>query len=188
VSTAPVPDVMLGPSSQLLDALGRGELDAAVVSLPLDREDLESLSLASTCLHAAMRHDDRLAQATALSLADLSHRTVAIPAPEPQPVAIRRLRRQLEEHGLTQLRELPPDMLLLAAYVRHSDAVAFAPSPRASGACCVFADPAFAVVPLADPPDFHLGLAWRRHDHPSAILDALLAAVRAQWGGHEITP
>lgn len=180
-------DVTFAPSSELLPALTRGELELAVVHLPLDRRDLDSMVLASYRFSIAMRADDPLAAASELTLDDIAHRTLTIGPPTPQPLAMNRMRQRLADAGITSFHEMPDhDAIRLASHIRRNHGLTLTVAPGSGGPSKVFDDPAFAVVPLNDDRlEFLLGLAWRRSavDDDEVVRD-LVHAAHNEWGGH----
>ncbi|MEV5409890.1 LysR family transcriptional regulator [Thermopolyspora sp. NPDC052614] len=182
-------DTTIAPSAELLPALERGELDAALVHLPLDRPRLDSLVVARYLFFLVMRSDDPLATASELSLQDLWHRTLTVGPPTPQPLAMNRLHRRLKEAGITSFHQLPDhDAVKLASHIRHSHGVALTLHPRNGGSARVFDDPAFAVVPLRDDLVFLLGVAWRRsRAQQDDVVRELVRAVRQEWSGRTLT-
>jgi DNA-binding transcriptional LysR family regulator len=177
-------DVTMAPSSELLPDLERGLLDAALVHLPLESPELDSLVVARYSFLIAMRADDPLATAPSLTLADLVDRTLAIGPPTPQPVAMNRLHAYLRSVGLRSFHQMSDhDPTLLAAHIRRSRGVTLTLDPRSGGHARVFDDPAFAVVPLCDDNlEFLLGLAWSRADAArDEVVRELVHAARAEW-------
>jgi DNA-binding transcriptional LysR family regulator len=177
-------DVTLAPSSDLLPALERGDLDAAMVHLPLERPDLDSLVVARYTFLVAMRADDPLATAAELTLADVAHRTVTIGPPTPQPVAMNRLHRYLKDAGITSFHRMPDqDSVMLASHIRRSRGITLTTSPGNGGSARVFDDPAFAVVPVRDDNlEFLLGIAWRRSQvGRDEVVRDLVHSVRGEW-------
>jgi DNA-binding transcriptional LysR family regulator len=180
-------EVAFAPSSELLPALAQGDLDAAVVHLPLADPDLSALPLASYRFHAAMRSDDPLALRNEIAVADLAGHTVVSIAPTVQPLAMARMRDELVARGITRFHVLPvADTVLVAAHVRRTGSVTLTLG-LASGAASsrVFDDAAFAFVPLSDSPDFHLGLAWATARRDDPVVGAVVDAVGELWGGEE---
>ncbi|WP_261561551.1 LysR family transcriptional regulator [Frankia tisae] len=169
-------DLIHNPSSELLPALDRGELDLALVHLPVDDPSLDVLPLVAYRLRVAMRADDELATRTCLHLADLRDREILLTPTRLQPVAMRRLTDRLEQVGhahVVTMRE--QDLLLLANTIRRSRQLTLTGSVNSGPAGRVFADPVFALVPLAPGEiDFQLGLAWSR---ATAARDARITAV-----------
>jgi DNA-binding transcriptional LysR family regulator len=182
-------EVATAPSSELIADLERGRLDAALVHLPLERPELDSLVVARYSFLVAMRADDPLASAPSLTLADLADRTLAIGPPTPQPVAMNRLHTLLRNAGLRSFHQMSDhDPTLLAAYIRRGRGVTLTLDPRSGGHARMFDDPAFAVVPVRDDIEFLLGLAWRRADviRGEAVHD-LVRAARAEWADHALS-
>ena len=180
-------DVAFAPSSELLPALVRGDLDVAVVHLPLADPGLSTIPLAAYRFHAAMRSDDPLALREEIALVELAGHTVVSIAASVQPLAMARMREELVARGITRFQELAvSDTVLVAAHVRRTGSVTLTLG-LASGAASsrVFDDPAFAVVPLSDSPDFHLGLAWATARRSDAVVAAVVDAVTELWGGAE---
>ncbi|MCM3924814.1 LysR family transcriptional regulator [Frankia sp. AiPs1] len=169
-------DLVHNPSSELLPALDRGELDLALVHLPVDDPALDVLPLVAYRLRVAMRADDELATRSCLHLADLRDREILLTPTRLQPLAMRRLQDRLEQVGharVVTMRE--QDLLLLANTVRRSRQLTLTGSVNSGPAGRVFADPVFALVPLAAGEiDFQLGLAWSR---ATAARDPRITAV-----------
>lgn len=182
-------DVTVAPSAELLPALERSELEAALVHLPLDRPELDSLVVARYMFSAVMRADDPLAGASGLLLKDLTHRTVTVGPPTPQPVAMNRLHQRLKDAGITSFHQMPDhDSVMLASHIRRSHGLALTLDPRNGGSARVFDDPAFAVIPLRDDLEFLLGVAWRRtRVERDALVYDLVAAMRDEWAGNALT-
>lgn len=183
-------DVASAPSSELLPELDRGRLDAALVHLPLQRPELDSLVVARYTFFVVMRADDPLAGAAALALTDLVDRTITTSPPTPQPVAMNRLYAQLRSAGIRSFHQMSDhDSTVLATHIRRSRGLALTLDPRTGGWARVFDDPAFAVVPLReDNIEFLLGVAWRRAEvcRDDVVRD-LVHAARTEWVGHVLT-
>jgi DNA-binding transcriptional LysR family regulator len=183
-------DVMLAPSSELLPYLERGQLDAALVHLPLERPDLDSLVVARYTFVLAMRADDPLASSEGLSLRDIADRTLTIGPPTPQPLAMNRLNAYLRDAGVRSFHQMPDtDATMLASHIRRSRGLTLTLHPSAGGSARVFDDPAFAVVPLLDDNiEFLLGLAWRRADLVSdECVRDIVHAARVEWAGQVLS-
>ncbi|GIF26710.1 DNA-binding transcriptional LysR family regulator [Actinoplanes tereljensis] len=179
-------EVELAPSSELLPALSRGELDAAVVHLPVDEPVVQTLPLASYRFNIVMRRDDPLAGRPALAVADLSDRTVVTMPLSLQPRAMQQMRDELMSKGLGRLRSVAgPDSAMIAGHVRRTGDLALSLAPATGGSARVFDDPAFAIVPLTDGPRFHLGLAWLAARADDPVVSRTVTAVRAGWAEGE---
>jgi len=177
-------DVRMAPSAELLPDVESGALEIALVHLPVERPQLESLPIARYQFMVAMRSDDPLAQATELKLADLADRTFTGISARVQPAAMNRFHDYLAKAGITKFHQLPDnDTSLVASHVRRSHSLTLTISPAAGGPSRVFDDPAFALVPLHDDElDFTVGVAWRRDRSEAADVAALVQAARRAWG------
>jgi DNA-binding transcriptional LysR family regulator len=174
-------------SSRLLEALARSELDAAVVHLPVDPAVAGTLPLAAYRFRVVLRRDDPLADREQVSIDDLAGRVFLLMESTLQPLAMSRFGQQLRTRGVHRMRVVPDaDIVRVASEVRRTGDVTLTLSPATGGAARVFDDPAFAVVPLADPLDFHLGLAWRADKADDLVVAALLDAVRERWADGEL--
>jgi DNA-binding transcriptional LysR family regulator len=179
-------EVTLAPSAELLPAVSRGELDAAVVHLPVGDPAMEALTLASYRFHVAMRRDDPLAGRDVLALADLAERTVVSYPLTLQPLAMQGLRDELVSRGLRHVRLLAgADGAMLAADVRRTGDLAFTLAPETGGTARIFDDPAFAIVPLVDSPQFRLGLVWLGDRGADRVVGGMVGAVRERWSQGE---
>jgi DNA-binding transcriptional LysR family regulator len=183
-------DVAMAPSSELIPDLERGPLDMALVHLPLERPELDSLVVARYTFVLAMRADDPLAGSEGLSLADIGERTMTIGPPTPQPVAMNRLHAYLRDSGIRSFHQMPDnDTTMLASHIRRSRGITLTLHPDSGGSARVFDDPAFAVVPLIDDNiEFLLGVAWRRADAVTDdVIRDLVHAAKAEWAGHALS-
>jgi DNA-binding transcriptional LysR family regulator len=182
-------EATVAQSAELLPALARGELDAALVHLPLDRPRLDSLVVARYLFCAAMRADDPLATASELTLKDLAHRTLTIGPPTPQPVAVNLFHERLRNAGITSFHQMPDnDAVMLASRIRRDGGVTLTIDPRNGGSARVYDDPAFAVVPLRDDLDFLLGVAWNRsRARQDDVVRELVRVARQEWAGRRLT-
>jgi DNA-binding transcriptional LysR family regulator len=174
--------VELCSNEELAAMLAVGTLDLAVDYLPVGRSGLASRPLLSYRMGVAMRADDPLAGRPALVLADLADRTVQLLCTDPVPVSVTRVRRQMEERGVRDVRFYPvPDVVRLAEHVRRTGDISLAFVNVRTGATRAFHDPAFAVVPVTDGPDLELGVAWRADRADDCVLASVLAEVSARW-------
>lgn len=176
-------DVRLAMSSVLIPELLRGDVDAALVHLPLDERRLESVIVGNYPFFLAMRADDSLAGNTGIRLTDLGGRTVTMPDQTTQPVAIRHIWEVMEAAGVTSMQRLAgADAFMQASHIRRTRGVALTVDPALGGPSAVYADPAYTMVPIVDDNlRFTLGVAWRRDARRTdALLDRLLSRVEAQ--------
>lgn len=180
-------DVALAPSAELLPGLSRGELDAAVVHLPVDEPVMATLPLASYRFNVVMRRNDPLAGRESLAVAELSDRKVVTLPFSLQPRAMQQMHDELMSKGLRHLRPVAgADSAMVAGHVRRTGDLTLSTAPEAGGSARVFDDPAFAIVPLTDGPQFHLGLAWLTARAGDPVVSDTVAAVRKRWSAGEL--
>jgi DNA-binding transcriptional LysR family regulator len=176
--------VELRSGPDLFSLLTSGELDLMVDYLPLGRAGVRSYSLRSYHMGVAMRVDDALAARDSLTIADIADRTIQLPAYQPAPPAVLRLRRQLEDRGARHVQLFPaPDIIALSEHVRRTGDLSLAFVNVRTGANRVFEDPAFVVVPAVDGPDLDLGVAWHADREAAEPVSTLLAEVLQRWPG-----
>lgn len=150
-------------SAQLLQQMVHGEIDAAVVHLPVSADGLGSVPIARYRFTLAVPSDDPLAEHDSAAPSDLVGRRVLLLPTSMQPAAMSRLRQWAIEAGAGEVEEVGlADLPLLAGRLRRERAVTFAVEhsavPGPSG-------PGIRHVPLTgDPIEFLLGVAWRRDD------------------------
>jgi DNA-binding transcriptional LysR family regulator len=150
-------------SSVLLHRMCHGEIDVAVVHLPVSRPGLASTPLARYRFSLRVSSDDPLAQREAVTVADLAGRRFLVLPSAMQPEAMASLHSLAHEVGAETVEEVGlADVPLLAGQIRRERAVTFglthAESPMSVG-------PGVTSVPFAeDPVEFVLGVAWRDDD------------------------
>lgn len=173
-------DVTLGPSADLISAVVAGDIDLAVVHLPVEEPLLDALPLARYRVSAVLRRDDPLAGRPELGLADLARHTHVTMAESVQPAAMGRMRRELAARGITRTETVPPaDVLMMAAKVRRCGSVAFVPTE--GDVRRMFDDPQLATVPVRDAPAMEVGVVWRAAgDHPDPAVSAVVARLTAE--------
>ncbi|MCG2801663.1 MAG: LysR family transcriptional regulator [Cellulomonas sp.] len=156
-------DVEVGAASALLPRLDSGEVDLALVQLPLGRPQVSTMVLAAYDVWVVMRADNPLAVHDTLSLAQLAGRTLTLGSPHVEPVAMATMIANLRAHGVRDLVELPEfDHVKLSAHIRHSGGLALTLHPDTGGSARIFDDGAFRLVKLTDAGfKFSLGAAWR---------------------------
>ncbi|MFJ8025495.1 LysR family transcriptional regulator [Streptomyces sp. NPDC096311] len=175
----------LAASAELLPALQAGDLDLAVVHLPVGTPDFESLPLVRGRLAIAMRADDPLAARESLGLPDLVDRAVVATSSKVHPSVVNALHRSLREAGVTRLVELPHnDSVQVAAQVRRTGVLSLTLNGLAHPSARVFDAPEYAVVPLAEPDlAMHVGVVWCPGSEQRVRgLTDVLAALRADFG------
>jgi DNA-binding transcriptional LysR family regulator len=171
-----------GGTIELSRRVATGELDAALVYLPLPDEALAHGLWRQLKMSVAMRNDDPLAQAESLTLEDLRGRHVIHPVARLHPKMTEEHRALFDQAGIRA--ELDDPLTLgsteRAAQVWARRIACFV--TRDSGAIVerVFAPPEFVVIPLAEPAfTIKLALIWsddvrRRHPALDSVLQSLL--------------
>jgi DNA-binding transcriptional LysR family regulator len=164
-------------SSVLLHRMCHGEIDVAIVHLPVSRVGLASAPLARYRFRLGVPSDDPLAQREAVTMLDLAGRRILLLPLAMQPEAMASLHSLAREVSAESVEEVGlADVPLLAGRIRRERAVTFGvthtESPVPSG-------PGITWVPFAeDPVEFVLGVAWRnddpvRRDRLAELLTAL---------------
>ncbi|MBW8869803.1 MAG: hypothetical protein JF563_03370, partial [Acidobacteriales bacterium] len=90
-----------GDTVHLLQRLERGDLDCAILTLPVVGPYWQVTHFASTPLVACMRSDDPLTERSVVSLSDLEKRLTIFRDPDGHPSAHARLIQMLTEAGVT---------------------------------------------------------------------------------------
>jgi len=172
-------DVVLGSSAELLDQLRHGTLDIAVVHVPVEDPALEVLEMASYGFDLAMRYDDVLADRQAISLTEITDRTVVVVSDSVQPAVMGHMRSALAAAGINRLvRQPDADVVKIVEHVRRTGSVTLTSSASGVGRR-LFSGPEFAIVPLTDGPIFRVGVAWLRTRVQEPVVSRLVAAIRA---------
>ncbi|MBY6679305.1 LysR family transcriptional regulator [Rhodococcus sp. BP-332] len=183
VAAPRVVDVVSHPSAQLVSSVEQGELDIAMVYLPVDIPEISVLETARLSFWVAMKSDDPLAAEERVALADLRDRTVAIASARSQPAAVNGLSERLRRE-VGAVRHLDDtDMMSIANHVRRSDDLTLSLDPAMGGTSRVFDDAAFALRPLDEPSIyFSVGLVWRTSAAAGdRLVDSLVEAARTRW-------
>lgn len=172
--------LVVSHSAELLPRVASGEIDVAVVHLPVDIPGLNSVIIETYSFFVAMRADDPLSSADELTLAELSDRTLTVQPVTPQPLAMARVRERLARAGLTKFYEMPDyDPVLLASHIRRTSGLVLVLHPSTGGASSVFSEAAYTVVPLRDDIELSVGVVWNVHSvENSATVSNLVNAVR----------
>jgi DNA-binding transcriptional LysR family regulator len=179
-------DITMGLSCESLSSLKRGELDMALVHLPVEDGRFDTISIASYSFSVAMRSDDPFAGRSSITLTDIRDRRVLMAAPTPQPFAMNRLYESVRQAGVKNLNVLPDiDLALMAIHIQRSSAVGVVPSAIHNIANKIFISPDFAFVPLIGHTlDMQIGLCWLvdRHDS-SRLVRNVVVAMRNEFAG-----
>lgn len=159
-------EISVAPAAELLPQLEHGELDVALVQLPIGRPRLSKTILARLVTWVVMRTDDPFAQYETLTLDQLAGRTLTLGSPHVEPVAMETMIANLRAHGVVNLVQMPEfDHVKLAARIRHAGGLALTLHPDTGGSARIFDDAAFRLVRLTDEHfKFSLGAAWRTAD------------------------
>ncbi|SDG38940.1 LysR family transcriptional regulator [Pseudonocardia oroxyli] len=169
-------DVTLAPSAELLPAVASGEIDLAVVHLPVDDPTFGVLPLATYAIVAVLRSDDPLATRPTLRTADLADHTFVTMDDSVQPTAMQHMRAELRARGVVRVETVPAaDVMMIAAKVRRRGSVAFVPHDGDVGR--IFVDPRFIRVPVVDAPSLEVGVVWR---DGGDVVGETLSAIVAQ--------
>jgi DNA-binding transcriptional LysR family regulator len=143
----------------LLMVLESGATDVVLGYVPLERPGIETIVITRFRFHLLMRADDPLAGRARLALTELTERLVSV---LPDPALVLDLRSRLHEAGVHDQQELADfDTMRIVSHIQHTHGIVLALHPDAGGPARVFADPAFAVVPLVDDLWLPLSIAWR---------------------------
>ncbi|WP_460606951.1 LysR family transcriptional regulator [Jatrophihabitans fulvus] len=158
----PCRDVDAAVSSTLLHRMRHGEIDVAVVHLPVEGDELGSVALARYRLHLAMAPDDPLAGGATVRGEDLRGRRVLL-LPSSMHPSMARLRDWFEQRGVASVDEVDlGDVVSMPARLRRERAVTVvAPDPESP----ILHTAEVRTVPLdGDAGRMTLGVAWRRWD------------------------
>jgi DNA-binding transcriptional LysR family regulator len=175
VTACTAPEIVTGPSTELLDALSAGRLDLAVVLHPALLGSLQSgpvHRLATTLLlpagHPAAAAPDPVVLRALRGLA------LATPPRSHGPAAYDLLFDTLEQRGLVTTPVSAPDDRAALALVAAGRAFAFTAEPDLDAPGVVRRDVAGEPLPL------RLRLAWRAPGPGPAVLDAVLAVLHQE--------
>ena len=91
----------IGDNVELLSLLDRGDIDAALLTLPVSAEGLKTYAFTSARLVACMRADDPLSKCKEITPADLVSKLSIFREPKQHPEAHSRLIEMLAEVGIT---------------------------------------------------------------------------------------
>ncbi|NMM88221.1 hypothetical protein B2J88_28360 [Rhodococcus sp. SRB_17] len=181
-------DFVVAQSADLIADVEKGHLAAALVHLPINTDLLDSVIIGSYSFVVAMLADDPLASSEVLALEDLAHRTLTVPPATPHPFAMRRVRQRFVESGIKKFHRMPDyDTVLLASHIRRNKGITISLHPSTGGAAGIFADPGFAVVPLSDELELHVGIVWNRElVDLDPLLQSVVASIKATWTAESV--
>jgi DNA-binding transcriptional LysR family regulator len=153
-------------SSVLLHQLRHGELDLAVVHLPLDIEGIASQPLARYHFHLFTRPGNPLSELPEIRLSDLAASTVLMMPSEMQPVAMHGITDRLAEAGIRDIVTLDlRDWISVPSRIRQTDAVTLGSLSKDSPFATLLASSELTSTPLADGEvEMQVGVAWRARD------------------------
>lgn len=179
------PDFASDLSSVLLQSLRHGELDLALVHLPVEHPEISSIPLAQYSYSVAAVGDDSLDLGRALTLSDLAGRRILSLPLIMQPTPMRILLDGITAAGVESIEEVDlRDMVgLQARMARTGELMLITPSDDLPSAR-FFDLSETNVYPLDDGEiTFEVGLAWRSRDvlHREQI-SAITAAVAPPAG------
>lgn len=178
----PAQDVDAAVSSVLVHRMIHGEIDIALVHLPVDAPDIATMPIARYFFHLAVPSDDPLAARSQIHRDDLAGRRVLLLPSSMHPLAMSRMRAWFEDCGAAAIGEITlADVPSLGAQLRRERAVTVnAPDPESP----ILRSAEITMVALQENPvEFELGIAWRSGDVARRErLDAIVAALRRPGG------
>ena len=89
-----------GDAARIIQRVERGDLNCAIVTLPVVGDQWKIIQLASSALLACMRADDPLAERTTVTVSDVASRLTIFRDPEGHPSAHARLTQMFSEAGM----------------------------------------------------------------------------------------
>jgi DNA-binding transcriptional LysR family regulator len=177
--------VTLEPSAGLIRRLCAGELELAVVHLPVEETGVATMPVTEYRFAVVLRADDPLAGRSSLSLPDLRDHTFVTGSSKVHPAAMNRLRQFITSRGVHHVVELDSqDPVAMSAHIARTHAFSLTVDDDAMPGRRVWDEPRFAVVPL-DEPDLHfqVGLAWRSaRAAEDPLLHDAVSALQARLG------
>ena len=153
-------------SSILLHQLRHGDLDLAVVHLPLNIEGIASRALARYHFRLFTRQGNPLSEMSEVRLADLTASTVLMMPSEMQPVAMHGITDRLAAAGIEDIVTLDlRDWISVPSRIRQTDAVTLGSLSKDSPFATLLASSELASAPMADGEiEMQVGVAWRERD------------------------
>lgn len=173
----PESNVELEMSSELLNSLRHGELDLALVHLPVTYPDIESRALGRYKFCVLQDPGSEPFNKEVLQLKDLAGRTVLSLPSNLQPAPMLALRDRLLEAGVVAVNEMDlRDVLTMAARLRKTGEVMLGSQTQDSPLFRLTDTSGLLSTPVAaEELDFTVGVAWRAQD--STNLKRILAVV-----------
>jgi DNA-binding transcriptional LysR family regulator len=173
--------LLFAHSAELIQLVLACELEAALIHLPVEHPELDTVCVGSYRMCLAMRADDPLAGRTALDVKDLLTRDIVVQSPVVQPMAMQAIHERLVQAGLSRIEVRPDnDHGILQGLVRHCGQLAITRAPSTGGVARVFEGPEFAVVPMSDTAlTMFVGLVWKKRElQRNHLLADAVAAIR----------
>jgi DNA-binding transcriptional LysR family regulator len=178
----PSRDVDAAVSSVLVHRMIHGEIDVALVHLPVDVPYIATMPIARYAFHLAVPSDDPLAARPEIRRDDLAGRRVLLFPSSMHQEAMSRMRAWFEDCGVATISEITlADVPSLSARLRRERAVTVnAPDPESP----ILHSAEITTVPFRENPvEFELGIAWRSGDVPRRErLEAVVEALRRPDG------
>lgn len=175
-------DVDAAVSSVLVHRMIHGEIDVALVHLPVDAPDVATMPIARYLFHLAVPSDDPLAARPEIRRDDLAGRTLLLMPSSMHPLAMSRMRAWFEGCGVAAISEITlADVPSLSARLRREHAVTVsAPDPESP----ILRSTGITMVPFGENfVEFELGIAWRSGDVARrGRLHTIVAALRRPAG------
>ena len=178
----PSQDVDAAVSSVLVHRMIHGEIDVALVHLPVDAVDIATMPIARYVFQLAVPSDDPLAGRAAIDRPDLAGRNVLLLPRSMHPPVMSRMRAWFEGCGVASISEITlADVPSLSARLRRERAVTVNASDPESP---ILRSAEITMVPFRENPvEFELGIAWRAGDVARRErLDAIVSALRRPGG------
>lgn len=184
--SGPSSDVDAAVSSALVHRMIHGEIDIALVHLPVDAPNIATMPIACYQFHLAVPSDDPLATKSHIRRIDLADRRVLLLPSSMHPPAMSRMRAWFEQGGVESISEITlADVPSLESRLRRERAVTVnAPDPESP----ILRSTEITMVPFHENPvEFELGIAWRSGDVARRDrLGAVLAALRRPGGAMSV--
>lgn len=171
--------VSTGESAKLLIGLKRGDIDLAVVHLPVLDASLDTAAITEYPCSAAMRADDPLAGHDVLTPADVRGRSIIYPPSGVQPLAMAELHQALLDYGFAAADDTAPsDPVLTSNIVLRDPSRPMALTGQHTPGGRVFDNREFRVIPfVGNAITLRVGVAWRVPIHASWVTEMVESVV-----------